>query len=388
VGDLDLLVSVKDMSEAKPVMQYFTDFPGVDKVLGTGPTKTSVLLDDGMQLDLRVIPDEDFGTALHHFSGSKQHHIKLRELARQKHLTISEWGVFKLKPDGSQGDKLKVPDEVALYAALGLPFIAPEMREDTGEIEAAQAGKLPDLIEESDLKGITHSHTTFSDGHHTVEEMARAAAALGIKYLTITDHSQAASYAGGLTPDRLKAQWEEIDRVNELKLGVRLLKGTEVDILEDGTLDFPEAVLSQLEVVIGSIHSRFKMDEAQMTERISRAFDNPHLHIWGHATGRLIGEREPYAVRMEELLDKAARKGVAVEINGTPERLDLSSAHARLAKERGVELVLSTDAHSIAGLQNLRFAVGTARRAWIEKKDVLTRLDAPAFVKHLQKMRH
>jgi DNA polymerase (family 10) len=217
---------------------------------------------------------------------------------------------------------------------------------------------------------------------------AGPAAAAGLKYLTITDHSQAASYASGLTADRLKAQSDEIDRVNELQLGIRLLKGSEVDILEDGSLDFPDAVLEKLEVVIASIHSRFKMEEAEMTERLRRAFQNPYVHIWGHATGRLIGEREPYAVRMEELLDLAAEKGIAVEINGTPERLDLSSAHARLAKERGVKLVLSTDAHSTAGLKNLRFAVGTARRAWVEKKDVLTRLDADGFVKTLRTMRH
>jgi DNA polymerase (family X) len=268
-----------------------------------------------------------------------------------------------------------------------MDFVSPELREDRGEIEAARAHALPDLINAEDLQGITHAHTTDSDGANSLEEMARAAAALGVKYLSITDHSRAAHYAHGLQIDRLREQWEAIDHVNEMNLGVRLLKGSEVDILEDGSLDFPDEILGQLEVVIASIHQRFKMDAEQMTARISRAFDNPHLHIWGHATGRLIGSREPYALDMEKLLDKAAEKGVAVELNGSPHRLDLSAEHARLAKARGVKLVLSTDAHAVGELRNLRYSVATARRAGIEKTDVLTRLPASDFVRTMREMR-
>ena len=387
VGDLDIVASVADGADPLPAMKAFCALPRTARVIGTGSTKTSVELDGGLQLDLRIVGDSDFATALHHFTGSKAHHVKLRGIARDRGLTISEWGIHRILDGGASGEKLPIDDERGVYAALEMDFVPPELREDLGEIEAAQAHALPSLVTAEDLQGITHAHTTDSDGANSLEEMARAAAALGVKFLSITDHSRAASYAHGLQVDRLKAQWDAIDRVNELGLGVRLLKGSEVDILEDGSLDFPDEVLEKLEVVIASIHQRFKMDTEQMTERISRAFDNPHLHIWGHATGRLIGSREPYGLHMEKLLDKAAKRGVAVEINGSPHRLDLSAEHARLAKARGVKLVLSTDAHATAELHNLRYAVATARRAGIEKSDVLTRLPAPEFVQALQQMR-
>ena len=387
VGDLDIVASIADGADPLPVMEAFVAIPGVMKVLGTGSTKTSVTV-DSMQLDFRVVGNSDFGTALHHFTGSKAHHVKLRGLARDKRLTISEWGIHRLDEKGNEGEKLKIPDEAALYQALDMDFVPPELREDRGEIEAAREHRMPNLVELEDLQGITHAHTTDSDGANSVEEMARAAASRGVKYLSITDHSRAAGYAHGMEIDRLERQWDEIDRVNTLGLGVRVLKGSEVDILEDGTLDFPDEILEKLEVVIASIHSRFKMDTDQMTARISRAFDNPHLHIWGHATGRLIGTRDGYGLHMEQLLDKAAERGVAIEINGTPARLDLSADHARLAKARGVKLVLSTDAHAVGELDNLRWAVATARRAGVEKKDVLTRLPSEQFLKTLREMRH
>ncbi|MBS2027875.1 MAG: DNA polymerase/3'-5' exonuclease PolX [Deltaproteobacteria bacterium] len=387
VGDLDIVASIAEGADPLPVMEAFCALPGVMKVLGTGPTKSSVMI-DGMQLDFRVVGDADFGTALHHFTGSKAHHVKLRGLAREKRLTISEWGLYRLDEKGNEGEKLTIPDEAALYRALDMDFIPPELREDRGEIEAARAHRMPDLVELEDLQGITHAHTTDSDGANSVEEMAQAAASRGVKYLSITDHSRAAGYAHGMEIDRLKRQWDEIDRVNSLGLGVRVLKGSEVDILEDGTLDYPDEILEKLEVVIASIHSRFKMDTDQMTARISRAFDNPHLHIWGHATGRLIGTRDGYGLHMEQLLDKAAARGVAIEVNGTPARLDLSADHARLAKARGVKLVLSTDAHAVGELDHLRWAVATARRAGVEKTDVLTRLPVEKFVSTLRGMRH
>ncbi len=271
-----------------------------------------------------MLPDEDFATALHHFTGSKAHHIRLRGHAQDRGLTISEWGVHR-------GDeKLAIPNEEALYARSGCDYVPPELREDAGEFEAAQEHRLPhDLLDERDIRGVVHSHTTWSDGRNTLEEMATAAKALGLEYLTVTDHSQAAAYAGGLDLDRLRPQWDEIDALNEKLAPFRLLKGIEVDILEDGALDLPDAALDELDVVIGSVHVRHGLDEAQMTARVLRAFDHPRLQILGHPTGRLIQEREPYGLRMDAILEKAAATGVAIEVNGNPDRLDLKAEHVR-----------------------------------------------------------
>jgi DNA polymerase (family 10) len=281
-----------------------------------------------------------------------------------------------------------VPDEAALYRLLGMQYIPPELREDTGEIEAALAGTLPeDLVTLEDIQGAVHAHSTWSDGKNSLEEMARAAQALGLKYLTVTEHSQAAIYAGGLKEDDLRRQWDEIDRVNETVQGVRLLKGIEVDILESGALDYSDSVLERLEVVIGSIHVRHGMDEEQMTRRLLQAFDNPHLQILGHPTGRLLQSREPYPLRMEAVLDKAAERGVVVEVNGKPERLDLKTEHVRQAIQRGVKLVVSADAHRVGDLGNLAFAVATARRGWARKGDILNTLPAEGFVDTLRTRR-
>jgi DNA polymerase (family 10) len=378
VGDVDLLASAPD---ARAVLEALTRHPKVAQVLGSGGTKASVrLAHTDLQVDLRVLPDEDFATALHHFTGSKGHHLRLRHLARERGLTVSEWGVFR-----DDGVKLPVPDEAALYALLGMPYIPPELREDTGEVEAALAGTLPaDLLEAADVAGVVHSHSTWSDGRNTLEEMALAARALGLRYLTATEHSQAAIYAGGMTLERLERQWAEIDALNARLEGVRILKGIEVDILEDGALDFPAAVLERLDVVIGSIHVRHSMDEEQMTRRVLRALDAPHLHILGHPTGRLIQERDPFPLRMEEVLDRAAERGVAVEVNGNPHRLDLKAEHVRMAVQRGVRLVVSSDSHSTLDVANVRYAVATARRGWARRRDVLNTLDAEAFTRSLR----
>jgi DNA polymerase (family 10) len=334
-------------------------------------------------VDLRVLPDEDFATALHHFTGSKAHHVRLRGLAHERGLKISEWGVHD-----AQGTKLHVPDEAALYRLLGMQYIPPELREDTGEIEAALEGRLPeDLVTLEDIQGAVHAHSTWSDGKNSLEEMARAAQALGLKYLTVTEHSQAAIYAGGLKEDDLRRQWEEIDRVNDTVRGVRLLKGIEVDILESGALDYSDGILERLEVVIGSVHVRHGMDEDQMTRRLLQAFDNPHLHILGHPTGRLIQSRDPYPLRMEAVLDKAAERGVVVEVNGKPERLDLKTEHVRQAMQRGVKLVVSCDAHKASDLSNLAFAVATARRGWARRGAILNALPADRFVSTLRTLR-
>ena len=378
VADVDLIVSAKD---PEPVFDRFVSWPEVREVLGRGGTKAAVRLQDGdLQVDLRVVPDVDFATALHHFTGSKAHHIKLRGLALERGLSISEWGVFRGE------EKLKVPTEDALYALLDLQPVPPELREDQGEIEAARAHRLPtDLVALEDLRGNVHAHSTWSDGRDTLLDLAKAAKALGLSYLTVTEHSQTAGYAGGLTRDRLQAQWEEIARVQEQVKGLTLLRGIESDILEDGRLDYPDEVLAQLDVVICSIHQRHGQDEAQMTRRVLAALDNPHFMIWGHPTGRLLGKREPAPLRMEEILDKAARVGAAVEINGCPERLDLKPEHVRLALDRGVPLVLSTDAHSAAELRaHAPLAVTCARRGWARRGDVLNTRARSGFLKALR----
>jgi DNA polymerase (family 10) len=301
--------------------------------------------------------------------------VKLRGLARERGFTLSEWGLERL--DG--GGKLAIESEAALYRALGLPLVPPELREDQGEIEAGLAGTLPeDLVREEDVRGLVHCHTTESDGRASLEEMARAADALGIEYMTITDHSRSAGYAGGLDVDRLRRQWDEIERVQE-RVKVRLLRGTESDVLEDGSLDYPEPVLRELEVVVASVHSRMRMDEGEMTRRLVRCMELPVFKIWGHALGRLLLERDPFACRVEEVLDALARSRGAVEVNGDPRRLELEPRWLRAATARGIPVVLSVDAHAVYDLGNLRFAAATARRGWVRRGQVLNTLPVDEF---------
>lgn len=397
VADVDIIAAAPAPA---PVFERFKAFPLVAELIGEGESKCSVRLKDtDLQVDLRVLPDEDFASALHHFTGSKAHHIKLRSLALEKGLTISEWGVYRMKAGDnaaakagiakheSAEAKLPLRDEADLYALLGMQFVPPELREDWGEIEAALEGRLPvDLISAQAIKGNVHAHSTWSDGANSLEEMARAAKALGFTYFTVTEHSQTSGYAGGLSLDRMKQQWDEIDRVNETVKGIRLLKGIESDILEDGSLDYPDAVLEQLDVVIGSIHQRYSQDEAAMTRRVLNALDNPFLHIWGHPTGRLINKREPAPMRMEEIFDKAAKKGVVIEVNGCPDRMDLSAEHVRQALERGLKLSVSTDAHSVHELSwHLPFAVASARKGWARVGDVVNTRDVDGFLKALKR---
>ncbi len=394
VADVDLIASAPD---AAPVFAHFEKFPGIAEVLGHGESKSSVRLKEGdLQLDLRVLPDGDFASALHHFTGSKAHHIHLRGLAQDRGLTISEWGVFRVgaqpaakpgtaKHDGAQ-EKLPIHTEADLYRLLGMQEIPPELREDWGEIEAALAQQLPaDLLRQADVVGNVHMHTTWSDGRDSLLAMVKAAQALGMTYVTVTEHSQTSGYAGGLTIDRLKAQRDEVARVQEQVPGVTILHGVESDILEDGRLDYPDEVLATLDVVIGSIHQRYGLDEAGMTRRVLQAFDNPFFQIWGHPTGRLLGKREPAPLRMEEVLDKAAAKGIVLEVNGCPERLDLSAEHVRAALKRGIKLSVSTDAHSTEELAvHLPFAVGTARKGWARRGDVINTMDVKGFRRSLR----
>ena len=397
VADLDLVVASRDPAA---VAERFVAFPQAAGVLARGDTKTTLRLASGLQVDLRIVPPEDFATLLHHLTGSKAHHVKLRGLAREAGYTLSEWGLYRLPPrverpaagpgrtegeaperaqEADPAAKVHIASEEDLYAALGLAHVPPELREDAGEIEAARDGSLPaDLVTLADVRGLVHCHTTWSDGRASLEEMARAADALGVEYMTVTDHSKAAGYAGGLEEDRLKLQWEEIARVQE-KVKVRLLRGTESDILEDGALDYPDRVLEQLDVVVASVHSRLKMDEEQMTRRLVRCMELPVFKIWGHALGRLLLERDSFACRVEEVLDALASSRGAVEVNGDPHRLELEPRWLRAATARKIPVVLSVDAHATHQLGYLRFAVGTARRGWVRRSQVLNALPLERF---------
>ncbi len=385
VADLDLVAASRDPAA---LASRLGTYPGAE-ILARGDTKTTARLAHGLQVDLRVVPPEDFATLLHHLTGSKAHHVKLRGVAREQGYTLSEWGLFRLPPghpasgatDGPPPGSEKVPleSEAALYRALGMQPVPPELREDEGEIEAARAGTLPeDLVAIDDVRGMVHCHTLWSDGRASLEEMARAAEALGMEYLTVTDHSGSAGYAGGLDADRIRRQWDEIDRVQE-KVRIRLLRGSEADILEDGALDWPASILERLDVVVASIHSRMRMDEDAMTRRLVRAMALPVFKIWGHALGRLLGERDPFACRVEEVLDALAGSRGAVEVNGDPKRLEADPRLLRLARERGIPVVLSVDAHSVRDLGYLRWAVATARRGWVRRGDVLNARPFEAF---------
>ncbi len=368
----------------EPIMEAFATAPGVVQVLARGGTKCSVKLDDGslggLQADLRVVTAAQFATALHHFTGSKQHHVKLRGLAREKGLTLSEYGLARL--DG--GEALPVASEAELYRHLGLAEVPPELREDLGELELAAQDQLPELVQLSDIRGFVHCHSTWSDGNASIEEMVRAAKVLGAQFITISDHTQAAHYAGGLDPERLKRQWDELAEVEARVGGIRVLRGSEVDVLEDGALDLPDAVLEQLDVVICSVHQRFKLDEAAQTARIARALRHPLCRIWGHPTGRKVSERPEMAARWEELIALAAERGVTVECNGTPHRLDFGADLLRLARKHGCKVSCSVDAHSTRELQNLHYAVGTARRGWTERARVVNARPPEAFLQMLR----
>jgi DNA polymerase (family 10) len=395
VADLDLVAASDDPAA---LSARLAAYPLAAEVLSRGATKTTVRLASGLQIDLRVVPPADFATLLHHLTGSKAHHVKLRGIARDLGFTLSEWGLHRLPPRAARaaemGDappdpsaKVAIASEEELYRALGLAFVPPELREDAGEIEAARSATLPaDLVRLEDVRGFVHCHTTESDGRATLEEMARAAEALGAEYLTVTDHSQSAGYAGGLDPDRLRRQWDEIARVQE-KVKIRLLRGTESDILEDGALDYPDALLEQLDVVVASVHSRMRMDEDQMTRRLARCMSLPVFKIWGHALGRLLLEREPFACRVEEVLDALARSRGAVEVNGDPRRLELEPRWLRAAAARGIPVVLSVDAHAVRDLGYLRWAVGIARRGWVRRGDVLNALSADEFRRAVRPVR-
>lgn len=378
IGDMDIL-TIADKTEA--VVDAFTGMKSVRDVLASGGTKGSVILKGGMQADLRVVGPESYGAALMYFTGSKTHNVKLRTLATRKGLKINEYGVYK-------GEKrIAGETEKEMYKTLGLPYIPPELREDRGEIETAIEGKLPDLIELGDIKGDLHTHTKWSDGKATIEEMAERAREIGYEYIAISDHSPSQTIANGLSVERLRKKQKELDAVAKKFRDIKVIMGTEVDIKSDGTLDYPDSVLKELDVVIASVHSGFKMDRKTMTDRIIRAVKNPYVHAIGHPTGRLIGERDPYDVDLDLVIEAALEYGKALEVNGSYWRLDLNDINTRKAIDAGVKVIISTDAHSTEQLLFMRYGVGTARRGWVRKKDVLNALPYEELKEKLNAMR-
>jgi DNA polymerase (family X) len=363
VKDVDILVT---STEPARVIGTLVSLPSVTEVLARGDTKASVRHQDGVQIDLRVVEPSAFGAALQYFTGSKDHNVRLREMARRRGLSISEYGVFEERT----GTRVAGATEEEVYAAVGLPWIPPELRENSGELEAARAGRLPSLVTAAAIRGDLHAHTDWSDGHHSVDRLVEAAEARGYEYIIVSDHSQSAAIARGLTVDQLRAQVETIRQLQP-RFKIRILTGTECDILADGTMDFPDEVLGELDIVLAAVHSRFRQTREEMTARIVRALENPHVDVLVHPTGRLLGSREPYDVDLESVFGAARQHGKAVEINASPDRLDLADVHARRAADLGVPVAVSTDTHYLSNLDNLELGLGVARRAWIGPAQVL-----------------
>jgi DNA polymerase (family 10) len=363
VKDIDILVTSRD---AARVMRTFTTLPAAAEVLGHGPTRATILHQAGLHVDLRVVEPEAFGAALQYFTGSKEHNVRVREIAVRKGLRLSEYGVF----DEGSGARIAGATEEDVYAAVGLPWVPPELRENGGEIEAARAGALPRLVTTTDLRGDLHAHTDWSDGRHPLDRLVEAAQARGYEYVIVSDHSKSTAIANGLDVEALRAQ-RRLIRELQPRFKIRILAGSECDILADGAMDFPDDVLAELDVVLAAVHSRFKQDRAAMTARIVRALEHPHVDILVHPTGRRIGTREPYDVDLDAVFETARRHGKAVEINSSPERLDLCDTHARRAAERGIPIAVSTDTHGLSELDHVDLGVTVARRAWLTPAQVL-----------------
>jgi DNA polymerase (family X) len=362
VGDIDILMTA---GAANKVMDHLIAYDEIGEVAAKGSTRATVMLKSGLQVDVRVVDESCFGAALQYFTGAKAHNIELRRLARERRLKISEYGVF----DGAK--RIAGDTEESVYRAVGLPWIPPELRENHGEIEAARAGKLPELVAYADLKGDLHAHTSASDGHNSLREMAEGGRRRHFAYLAITEHSRRLTVAHGLDPQRLRNQMHDIDRLNDELTDITLLKGVEVDILEDGHLDLPDNVLAELDLVVGAVHSNFNLSRAKQTERILRAMDHPHFTILAHPTGRLLESRAPYDVDMLRLIRKARERGCFLELNAHPERLDLLDIYCQMARDEQVLVAISSDAHGVQDFDNLVYGVGQARRGWLEKQDVL-----------------
>ena len=379
VKDMDL---VAESEHPEELMQFFITLPIVDQVISHGPTKSSVLFKTGIQADFRVVGRNQFPYALHHFTGSKEHHTVLRARAKSKGFKLNEYGLFK-------GEEL-IPcnNEADIYRFLGLLDILPELREDRGEIEAAENHTLPLLVEEKDIQGAFHFHTHLSDGTPTLSQWVQAADQAGLKYLGISDHSQSAAYAGGLKPDQLEKQQAEIAALNQKQKKVHLFWGIESDILPEGSLDYSDEDLARFDFVIASVHSRFNMTEEEMTARILRAIENPHTTMLGHPTGRLLLARDPYPVDMNQVLEAAARSKVIIELNANPHRLDLDWRLMKKAKELGIKIAINPDAHHLDGLDDISYGVGIARKGWLTKEDVFNCLDVDQVQTYLRKLKN
>ena len=394
IGDIDILVI---STNPEKVMDAFTSMPDVVRILAKGRTKSSVQLKEGVSADVRVLEPKSFGAALQYFTGNKEHNIAVRQIAIRKGLKLSEYGVFKATGAANKkrkaGEAAKKEVRVAgkteeeVYRALGLPYIPPEIREDSGEIEAAAAGTLPALVELEDIRGDLHCHSNYSDGASSLQEVAAAGKKKGYSYILVTDHSRSLHIANGLSPERLRKQLAEIDSINAKLRGFKLLKGSEVDILPDGSLDMDEALLARLDIVYVAIHSKFKMDRAAMTKRVIRAMENPYSSILAHPTGRLIGVRDAFEIDMQEVIRAAARTGTAIEINAHPARLDLDAANCRAAAAAGVMIGIGTDTHVLSELDYMIYGIGTARRGWLTKANILNARPARELLSLLRKKR-
>jgi DNA polymerase (family 10) len=379
IKDIDILATSKDPQK---VMDGFVRLKNIREILMKGSTKSSIITHEGIQVDLRVVSEESFGAALAYFTGSKAHNIRLREMAVKNGLKINEYGIFDAKTEKKIGGE----KEEDVYKILGLPFIPPELREDAGEIEAAITGKLPELLELKDIKGDLHVHSRYSDGTHDLPELVNIAKERGYEYIAVTDHSKGLGVARGMSIEQILEQIKAIKILNSKLKGFKILSGIEVDIRSDGTLDYPDEVLKKLDIVVASIHSGFRQTRQQITKRLVSAMKNPFVSIIAHPTGRLIGEREAYEVDMEEVLKTAKETGSVMEINAYPLRLDLNDIYAKKAKQMGISFAISTDAHINYQFEFMNYGIGTARRGWLEKKDVLNTLDYKLLMKRLKKI--
>ncbi|NWF76529.1 MAG: DNA polymerase/3'-5' exonuclease PolX [Nitrospirae bacterium] len=378
IKDIDILATSGD---SKTVMNVFIHMPHVKDIIMHGPTKSSIIIHEGLQVDLRVVEEDSFGAALAYFTGSKTHNIRLREMASKFGMKINEYGIYREKDDKKLGGK----EEEDIYNLLGLPYIPPELREDTGEIEAALEHRLPKLIELHDIQGDLHVHTKRSDGSHDFDELIEEAKKRGYKYIAITDHSKGLGIARGLTVERLMEEKKEIEALNKKLRGFKLISGTEVDVKSNGELDFADEVLKEMEIVVASIHSGFRQSKSQITKRLISAMKNPYVSIIAHPTGRLIGEREPYDVDIEEIFKAAKETKTVLEINAYPLRLDLNDVYAKKAKEMGIPLVICTDTHITSQFDYMSYGVSIARRGWLEKKDVLNTLSYEMVLRRMKK---
>ncbi len=364
IGDIDILVV---SGKPKKVMEKFTGMEGIKKVISKGTTRSSIMLkENNTHVDLRVVKKSSYAAAMQYFTGSKEHSIELRKWAIKKNYKLSEYGLFKKKDD----KKVPCTSEKTLYNKLGMQYIPPELRENRGEIDAAKKKELPELIEKDDLKGDFHIHTKYSDGSDTIEKMAKAAQDMGYKYIAITDHSKSQRIAKGMDEEKIKKQWREINKIAK-KHKIKILKGAEVDILKDGSLDYPEKILKKLDIVVACVHSNFKMSKKQMTDRIIKALENKYVDILGHPTGRLLNKRRPFEADFAKIFKTAYENNKILEINSQPERTDLNDANILSAKENGAKFCIDTDSKSANDLSLARFGVGQARRGWLEKDDVV-----------------